>query len=617
MKKIFTALFTLLSFIAVSQTSRDSVISTISKNGVTNNNVVVSVPGAHYVVYTGQSNAQNQDITMNLWGYNTSPQILSFNASNVFATANPAINNIAYGDGLTAERNNVAFAYARNYLLDHPKDTVYILVSAKGSMPSSEWTPKTTGNGEVTATNTMLTDLFTKLGNTPSWFKADVLLYSQGEQDDAVGNIPYYLNNVIEFRDSCANSSKFKSGFTMILNYPVYAKGRGLYDSLSKALDSVAFGRKNTTGKNMLVAAFDFPNITGDSSHFTNESIDLIGAMDYNVYKNKLSFRQILRDTDYVKPGSGFVFTSTPLILNGAIKAGTSYGMEVHQNGSTNLLLATRYDAGAAGRQQGIGIESNNSLTGGTYFLHKAENYSAQLSNRNGFLWKDTTVGYVDSNLVQRSIVIGSFSINLTSSIITNGAITSSNIISTSAGLISRGSSTTYRALNIGTSDNNTGSYGELYFSVASGTNGSPAAAIRGIRGASGGALGIYLSAAFSTPALAMYFDNAGHIALGGSTSPTSWLTLPAGTAAANTAPAKFTAGTNLTAVENGAVEFDGTNYFLSSGGVRYTLVRILTGTAAPATTPAAVGIQFVDTTNKKLYVATGTASSADWTILN
>jgi len=40
-------------------------------------------------------------------------------------------------------------------------------------------------------------------------------------------------------------------------------------------------------------------------------------------------------------------------------------------------------------------------------------------------------------------------------------------------------------------------------------------------------------------------------------------------------------------------------------------------GVAAPSTTPLAVGDTFTDTVNKKQYVATGTASSADWTILN
>jgi hypothetical protein len=43
----------------------------------------------------------------------------------------------------------------------------------------------------------------------------------------------------------------------------------------------------------------------------------------------------------------------------------------------------------------------------------------------------------------------------------------------------------------------------------------------------------------------------------------------------------------------------------------------VTTGTAAPATTPSKVGDIYVDTTNKKLYFATGTSSSADWTIAN
>lgn len=43
----------------------------------------------------------------------------------------------------------------------------------------------------------------------------------------------------------------------------------------------------------------------------------------------------------------------------------------------------------------------------------------------------------------------------------------------------------------------------------------------------------------------------------------------------------------------------------------------VSTGVAAPNTTPAIVGAMYVDTNAKKVYVATGTASSTDWTILN
>lgn len=40
-------------------------------------------------------------------------------------------------------------------------------------------------------------------------------------------------------------------------------------------------------------------------------------------------------------------------------------------------------------------------------------------------------------------------------------------------------------------------------------------------------------------------------------------------------------------------------------------------GTAAPTITPLRIGDFYTDSLNKKLYVATGTTSSADWTILN
>lgn len=63
-------------------------------------------------------------------------------------------------------------------------------------------------------------------------------------------------------------------------------------------------------------------------------------------------------------------------------------------------------------------------------------------------------------------------------------------------------------------------------------------------------------------------------------TNATARLELPAGTATANTAPIKLTSGTNLTTPENGAVEYDGTNYFVTSGSTRYTLAKTLAATA-------------------------------------
>ena len=53
---------------------------------------------------------------------------------------------------------------------------------------------------------------------------------------------------------------------------------------------------------------------------------------------------------------------------------------------------------------------------------------------------------------------------------------------------------------------------------------------------------------------------------------PTAWVHIAAGSAGVGKAPFKLTAGTNLTTPENGAIEFDGTNAFLTTGGVRRKL---------------------------------------------
>lgn len=94
-------------------------------------------------------------------------------------------------------------------------------------------------------------------------------------------------------------------------------------------------------------------------------------------------------------------------------------------------------------------------------------------------------------------------------------------------------------------------------------------------------------------------------------------VTFLSATTGAQTVAGTITQANKLTTPEDGAVEYDGTDYYVTTGSTRYILTRTLVGTAAPATTPAAVGIHFVDTVNKKEYVATGTSSSADWTILN
>ncbi|HWK08243.1 MAG TPA: hypothetical protein VNS58_31670, partial [Puia sp.] len=78
-----------------------------------------------------------------------------------------------------------------------------------------------------------------------------------------------------------------------------------------------------------------------------------------------------------------------------------------------------------------------------------------------------------------------------------------------------------------------------------------------------------------------------------GTTTPTAALHLPAGTATANTAPLKFTSGTNLTTPENGAVEFNGTHFYGTVGSTRYQLDQQAAGSYTGSNGITLVGSDF------------------------
>lgn len=69
-----------------------------------------------------------------------------------------------------------------------------------------------------------------------------------------------------------------------------------------------------------------------------------------------------------------------------------------------------------------------------------------------------------------------------------------------------------------------------------------------------------------------------------GVTAPSARLMLPAGTTAASSSPFKFTSGTNMTAVEAGAMEYDGTQLFFSPGATRNILAQVSGSTAITST---------------------------------
>lgn len=69
-------------------------------------------------------------------------------------------------------------------------------------------------------------------------------------------------------------------------------------------------------------------------------------------------------------------------------------------------------------------------------------------------------------------------------------------------------------------------------------------------------------------------------------TTPTARFHLPAGSATANTAPLKFTSGTNLTTAEPGAMEYNGTNLFFTRTGT--TRESVMTVNAVNVVSPTA-----------------------------
>lgn len=73
---------------------------------------------------------------------------------------------------------------------------------------------------------------------------------------------------------------------------------------------------------------------------------------------------------------------------------------------------------------------------------------------------------------------------------------------------------------------------------------------------------------------------------VGAGASPTAQWHIGAGTATANTAPLKFTSGTNLTAAEAGAFEYDNTLYFTQSDAARRNVVLAANATKTTAGAP-------------------------------
>jgi hypothetical protein len=96
------------------------------------------------------------------------------------------------------------------------------------------------------------------------------------------------------------------------------------------------------------------------------------------------------------------------------------------------------------------------------------------------------------------------------------------------------------------------------------------------------------------------------------STAATAYLHIKAGTASANTAPLKLTSGTNLTTVENGAIEYDGSDLYVSANSTRQKVNKGLNGSySATGTATTSFTVTFGGTQPNSTYKVIVTPTNA------
>ena len=109
--------------------------------------------------------------------------------------------------------------------------------------------------------------------------------------------------------------------------------------------------------------------------------------------------------------------------------------------------------------------------------------------------------------------------------------------------------------------------------------------------------------------------DHNGNVGIG-LTTPTATLHLKAGTNALNTAPLKFTSGTNLSTPEDGAVEFNGTHFYGTVGTTRYQLDQQAASSFTGSLSGDVTGTQSATVVGKINGATLGTTTATSGNIL-
>lgn len=210
-------------------------------------------------------------------------------------------------------------------------------------------------------------------------------------------------------------------------------------------------------------------------------------------------------------------------------------------------------------------FNSGLNTSGGTINLNNNSNNTTNINSGTSNGSVNIANGTAGGNAINIGNAIGATSLNLrtgTSNFTLDGLGASNYTIgaSTTTGTINIGGSTQTGAISIGGGTGNqtlnlgTGGTGSKTINIGTG---AVANTIRIGNTTSGTKTGI------------------------NTTTPTAQLHLGAGGSASNGAPLKFTSGINLATPENGSVEYDGVNYYATTGTTRYTLAKTLTTTAS------------------------------------
>ena len=288
---------------------------------------------------------------------------------------------------------------------------------------------------------------------------------------------------------------------------------------------------------NNTITSSDFGTAGGIGLQINETLSDATGISGSAVYTGSSTNVNLTPTVQDVTALGGVVGSNSRAVVNGS---NTTYGWPSNVTGSTSSASVTnsRYLGGSM-----TAVTASASFTGaggGTGGNPTSHGVFALVAN-------PSASGGLHSNII---------GINTNPTL--SGAATTTNIYGVRATLAQSGTSTATNAYGV---------YSSLSRSAGTLTN----------------AYGLYLGdvTGVGTNSFSLYSAGgtsyfAGNVGIG-TTAPTSSLMIKAGSATAGTAPLKFTAGPVMTTPENGAVEYDGTTLFLTSGGVR----RIIPSTTA------------------------------------